>query len=96
MLDIIVSNVKDSEQLSFANDIYSALIDAGKEAIIDDRDERFGFKMSDFELIGFPYALIVGKGLKNNEVQLVDRKTLQKLTLSTDEVLQKVMELCDK
>ena len=42
--------------------IYKELKEAGIEAILDDRlNARFGFKMSDFELIGFPFAVVIGK-----------------------------------
>ncbi len=45
--------------------IYEALKNAGVDTIIDDRkQQRFGFKMGDFELIGFPYAVVIGKKLK--------------------------------
>ncbi len=93
MLDIIVSNPKNEDELKFGDKIYNQLISMNKEVIIDDRKERFGFKMKDFELIGFPYALIVGKSLKDGKVELVDRKTLQKSVLDIDEVLEKLKEL---
>jgi len=93
MLDIIISNTKNEDELNFANKIYDKLISMRKEVIIDDRKERFGFKMKDFELIGFPYALIVGKSLKEGKVELVDRKTLQKTTFSKDEIIEKLKEL---
>ncbi len=93
LLDIIISNIKDKEQVDFAQELYGKLKERGYEVILDDRNERFGFKMGDFELIGFPYALIVGKNLKDGEVQLVDRKTLQKRTFSKDEILEKLEEV---
>lgn len=34
--------------------------------------------MNDFELMGFPYALVVGKGLEKDELEFIDRKTLEK------------------
>jgi len=91
--DIIISNIKDEEQRSFGEDLYQKLLDNGKSVILDDRNERFGFKMGDFELIGFPYAIIVGKGLKDGVVELVDRKTLTKQTISKDEIFNKLKEL---
>ena len=84
LLDIIVSNVKDEEQNSFADELYEKL--DKKQVLIDDRKERFGFKMRDFELLGFPYALIVGKSLKDGEVELIERKTLDKKKVKKDEV----------
>jgi len=93
MLDIIVSNIKNEEELKFADKIYDKLLSMGKEVIIDDRKERFGFKMKDFELIGFPYALIVGKSLKEGKVEVVDRKTLEKTTVDIDKIEEYLKEL---
>ncbi len=93
MLDIIVSNPKNEDELNFGNKIYNELLSLNKEVIIDDRKERFGFKMKDFELIGFPYALIVGKSLKDGVVELVERKTLKKSVIKKEEILQKLKEL---
>lgn len=41
--------------------------------------------MNDFELIGFPYALVVGKGLEKDELEFIDRKTLEKKIISSKE-----------
>ncbi len=92
-LDIIVSNIKNEEELKFGEDIYQLLKKEGYNIILDDRKDRFGPKIKDFELIGFPYALIVGKGLKDGQVELVDRKTLEKTPLRVDEVESKIKEL---
>ena len=37
--------------------------------------------MADFELIGIPYALIVGKGVEEGKIELVCRKNLEKINL---------------
>ena len=91
--EIIVSNIKDTQQLEFANTLYEKLKGSGVSVIIDDRNERFGFKMGDFELIGFPYAIIVGKGLKDGEVELVKRSSLTKEKISKDQIFDKIKEL---
>ena len=91
--EIIVSNIKDTQQLEFANTLYEKLKESGVSVIIDDRNERFGFKMGDFELIGFPYAIIVGKGLKDGEVELAKRSSLTKEKISKDQIFDKIKEL---
>ncbi|HEG2606054.1 proline--tRNA ligase [Campylobacter sp. W0066.1] len=85
VLDIIVSNIKDTKAMEFAEQIYTHFND--KEILFDDRNERFGVKINDFELMGFPYALVIGKGLENNEVELIHRNTLEKQVLKTQEVI---------
>ncbi len=88
---ILVSNIKDEEQLSFAEELYEKLKSKGKKVLFDDRAERFGFKIKDFELLGFPTCVIVGKGLVDGEVQIVDRKTSQKTVVKIDEVFGKLV-----
>ena len=44
--------------------IYDELNSQGIDTLLDDRDERPGFKFKDWELIGIPYMIIVGKILK--------------------------------
>ncbi|SMC09802.1 proline--tRNA ligase [Nitratiruptor tergarcus] len=88
---IIVSNIKDSEQSELGEELYQKLLDKGVEVVLDDRADRFGAKIKDFELIGYPYALIVGKALKEGKVQLVDRKTLQKLDVPKEEAIEELM-----
>ena len=94
MVDIIVSNAKKEDELNAGLKIYEDLIEAGIETIIDDRvKERFGFKMGDFELIGFPYAIVVGKKLQDGMVEIIDRKTLEKTEVKLEEVISKIKEL---
>ncbi|MCV3458839.1 proline--tRNA ligase [Campylobacter lari] len=85
VLDIIVSNIKDTKAMEFAEQIYTHFSD--KEILFDDRNERFGVKINDFELMGFPYALVIGKGLESDEVELIHRNTLEKQVLKTQEVI---------
>jgi prolyl-tRNA synthetase len=92
-LDIIISNIKNEDELKFGENIYQLLKEEDYNIILDDRKDRFGSKIKDFELIGFPYALIVGKGLKDGQVELVERKTLEKTSLRLDEVEFKIKEL---
>ncbi len=91
--DIVISSMKDEVQVDFATSLYTKMQEAGISVLLDDRNERFGFKMGDFELLGFPYAIIVGKGLKEGTVELVDRRTLEKTTVLADEVFEKIRGL---
>lgn len=94
MVDVIVSNSKKEEELKVGEELYSKLKQAGISTILDDRiNARFGFKMSDFELLGFPYAVVIGKKLEDGLVEIVDRKTLEKIDVKVDEVISKILEL---
>jgi prolyl-tRNA synthetase len=92
-VDIIVSNAKKDEELQAGEKIYQELQSAGISVIIDDRKkERFGFKMGDFELLGFPYAIVVGKKLQDGLVELVDRKTLEKSEHKIEDITKILQE----
>ena len=91
-VNIMVSNIKDAEQMAFGEHLYSSLKASGVEVILDDRKERFGFKMKDAELIGFPYTVIVGKELVHGNVQIFDRATLEKRAVFADKAFDAVME----
>lgn len=93
MVNIMISNIKDEEQVSVGEKLYEELQNSGVEVMLDDRKERFGFKMKDAELIGFPYTVIVGKELQNGLVQIYERKSCEKVSVNVDEVFDKVMEL---
>ena len=94
LVDIIVSNAKKDEELEAGLKIYEELKANNIDVIIDDRKkERFGFKMGDFELIGFPYAIVIGKKLQDGMVELIDRKTLQKEEISVDNIVEKIKSL---
>jgi len=93
VLDIIVSNSKDEAQNAFAEAMYTKLQEEGVNVLWDDRNERFGFKMKDFELIGFPYALIVGKELEEGFVEIVERKTLDKTVVKKEDAYAALKEL---
>ena len=92
-LNILVSNVKKSEELEFGEKIYSHFQNLNVPTILDDRKERFGFKIKDAELIGFPFTLIIGKSLKDGNVEILHRATNEKEAVSVDEVISKLEEL---
>ena len=96
-VDVIVSNAKKEEELNAGLKIYEELKEQGIETIIDDRvKERFGFKMGDFELIGFPYAIVVGKKLQDGLVELVNRRTLEKEEVKIEEIVSKISNILNK
>ena len=94
LVDIIVSSAKKEDELNAGIKIYEELKANGIEVMIDDRKkERFGFKMGDFELIGFPYAIVIGKKLQDGMVELINRKTGEKTDINLDDVLESVKKL---
>ncbi|PRM88604.1 proline--tRNA ligase [Aliarcobacter cryaerophilus] len=94
MVDIIVSNSKNEDEKNMGEKIYEELKVSNVEVILDDRiNARFGFKIGDFELLGFPYGIIIGKKLSDGIVEIVDRKTLLKTEVKIEEVVSKILNL---
>ncbi|HHH72827.1 MAG TPA: proline--tRNA ligase, partial [Sulfuricurvum sp.] len=92
LVNIMVSNIKDEAQMALGEALYASLRASGVETIFDDRKERFGFKMKDAELVGYPLTVIIGKELANGNVQLFDRTAGEKRDVAAEEVEKHIME----
>ncbi|WP_053955619.1 YbaK/EbsC family protein [Inediibacterium massiliense] len=64
-----ILNMKDQEQVDFANQIYEKLKGKNIEVLLDDRNEKIGVKFQDAELLGIPIQIIVGRGAKDHIVE---------------------------
>ena len=54
-----------------ATELYNALLKAGVDVVLDDRDSRTGVMFSEWELIGVPIRVTIGdRGLANEEVEV--------------------------
>ena len=77
-----------------ANDLYAKLERAGLSVLLDDTDERAGGKFASMDLMGLPFQLIVGpKGVKAGEVEIKERKTGERVTLSNEAALRRLSDL---
>ncbi len=74
---VVVIAQQDDEAVAGAGErAYQALLDAGIDVIVDDRQVRAGVKFSDAELVGIPYRITIGKrGLASGSAELTDRAT---------------------
>ena len=70
---IVVISMKDEQQAAAGEALYQELTKRGVEVLLDDRDERPGVKFKDMELIGIPYRVTVGKGIKDGVVEVKPR-----------------------
>ncbi|HEX3365263.1 proline--tRNA ligase [Phenylobacterium sp.] len=72
-----------------AEQAYKALEAAGKEPLLDDRDDRPGAKFASIDLVGIPWQLIVGpKGVAEGVVEIKRRATGERQTLQLDAALK--------
>ena len=90
-VEVIVSNVKKEEERIAGERIYGQLKDAGVEVLIDDRPERFGPKMSDWELIGIPLAVVIGKKLSEDKAEIIRRDTRERIDVPVMDLFDEVM-----
>ena len=88
---IVIISTKDAQQVQEAQRIYEELTRKGYEVILDDRDERPGVKFKDMELIGIPYRITVGKGIKDGKVEFKAR-TGEKMDIAVEDIIAKVQE----
>jgi len=74
-----------------AEQAYKALTAAGKEPLLDDRDDRPGAKFASLDLVGIPWQLIVGpKGVAEGTVEIKRRATGERQTLPLDAALKAI------
>jgi prolyl-tRNA synthetase len=73
-----------------ANEIYESLTKAGVEVLYDDRDLSAGEKFADSDLIGIPWRIIISeKNLKENKVEIKNRKTGEVEYADLDKITEK-------
>ena len=72
--------------------LYTSLIDAGVEVLMDDRDERPGVKFKDADLIGIPLRITVGRKAAEGLVEFKKRSTGEICELSVAEIVEAVIE----
>ena len=71
----VLAASKGEQIADTAADISQAVSDAGFDVLYDDRPKvSAGVKFADAELLGMPYVLVVGRGLKNGVVEFRDRR----------------------
>lgn len=85
---------KDETANQFVDSVTKELESKSIEVLVDDRDERPGFKFKDADLLGFPVRIVVGKkGLEANQIEVVERKSKQIHKVGKEAVIQKVFEI---
>ena len=60
------------------------------DVILDDRNERPGVKFKDMELIGVPYRITVGRGIKEGKLEWTDRYTGEKTEIAIEDVYSEI------
>ena len=83
----------ESPVMQLAEKLYAELTALGVDVILDDRDERPGFKFKDSELVGFPIRIGIGeKSLAKGEVEIKPRAGAM-LATKPEDAVAKVLAL---
>ena len=83
----------DAKTSEAADVLYSRLTGAGIEVLYDDVEASAGAKFATMDLIGLPWQLVVGpKGVAAGEVELKQRATGERLSLTPDAAVNKLVE----
>ena len=75
-----------------ADTIYNNLNNRKQEVILDDRDYKPGFKFKDWDLIGIPYMIIVGRRANEGIVEVKNRYTNEKVEMEYNEAIDFILK----
>ena len=89
---ITVMKPDDETQASVADDIYSRLMKAGVEVMLDDRKERPGVKFKDADLLGIPIRITVGRGAADGIIEYKMRRDADKEELTVEEGIKRAID----
>ena len=88
---VVPINYNDQQMREGAEYIYEQLKANKVEVILDDRDAKPGFKFKDWELIGIPYVITVGRLAGEKIAEFKERRTLEKVETPFDEAIEKIV-----
>ena len=89
---VIAVNYKDETQKKVADEIYETLKANKVEVVLDDRDAKPGFKFKDWDLIGIPMIITVGRRANEGIVEFKFRQENAKSEKEVNEVIEIVTE----
>ena len=98
---VIVPIYKGDDQLKAISNklqpVINKLEELGISVKYDDSDnKRPGFKFADYELKGIPVRLVMGgRDLENSTIEIMRRDTLEKESVSFDNIVERVKTLLD-
>jgi prolyl-tRNA synthetase len=86
--------VTDTETMELTERLYAELQANGVDVLLDDRDQRPGFKFKDADLIGIPLRVVIGgKGLKEGLIEVKWRSEAEAKKLPVDGIGPAILKL---
>jgi prolyl-tRNA synthetase len=90
---VLALDPREETVMQTATEVHDGLAAAGIDVLLDDREERAGFKFKDADLIGIPLRIIVGKkSLKDGVVEFSHRRDDVKQKMTPDEAVLRVID----
>lgn len=87
-LAIVPLDLTDPNISREAERLYQEFLSRGVDVLFDDRDERAGIKLTDLELIGIPFRIVLGrKGYARGVVEWGERKGLKVVEVPISEII---------
>ena len=87
---------RDPAQLDAAEWIATELESVGFTALLDDRDVSAGIKFADADLLGVPTVVVVGKSLKDGQVEIKDWRTGERTLCDLPQVIHEAHQRCGR
>ena len=87
---VVPISYEDETQATLADSIYNELLKQRVEVVEDDRKLKPGFKFKDWELIGIPYMIIVGRRASEGIVEFKNRYLGTKEEITYEEAIQRI------
>ena len=88
---IIATNYNDEVIRRVSDSMYETLLANKIEVVLDDRDAKVGFKFKDWDLIGIPLIITVGRKANEGIVEYKVRKENVKSEKTIDEAINEVI-----
>ena len=92
-VSVLPVNMKQKDVTGAAEKIYSKLLSAGTDVIIDDRTETAGVKFKDADLLGIPVQVTIGRrNLEEGVVEIKSRTSGERTKVALEEVAERVRD----
>ena len=89
---VVIAKIQDATQVALGESLYQSFLDAGIDALLDDRDERAGVKFKDADLIGIPWRIVVGRDAGDGKVEVVERSARSSTSMNHQEAFRQVQD----
>jgi prolyl-tRNA synthetase len=88
---IEIDGAKNEQVRMYSQKIYNELCTSNIDIVYDDRDLKMGSKIKDWELLGIPHMIIIGKKeTENNNVIYKSRLSKDKKEFTFDKLIEKI------